>query len=228
MSTTADFTVDGFAAGIKEAMAAAGTGATERQGVARDFLQAAMQANEPAKMIATLQASVPDGANIAELMVHTSPELTMLFGRIPPHFMSGIHNHTIWACIGQLSGEEKNVFFERAEGSAGLKQVGSVTATVGTVITLPPDGIHHIENPQDDASCALHIYGGDFNAVMSQRSLWTWGDHEEISFTFPALMRESLKRMRAEGNTEGIQATTTAFSAAGNVLAALEAEDKQG
>jgi predicted metal-dependent enzyme (double-stranded beta helix superfamily) len=100
----------------------------------------------------------------------------MLFARVPARFQSGIHDHTVIACIGQLEGQERSVVYEETEDGQGLTIKETAQISAGEVMTLPEDAIHHIENPLEETSYSLHIYGGDFSAVMNERSLWT---HEQ-------------------------------------------------
>jgi predicted metal-dependent enzyme (double-stranded beta helix superfamily) len=204
------FTIEGFAQGCKDALAAAENG----QGPARAYLQQMLTKNAPEAVVEALDAAVPAGADIGEMIVHTSPELTMLYGRIPPRFQSGIHNHTIFACIGQLIGQEKNIFYERDPDGTGLRVIGEKTASPGDVIQMPADAIHSIENPGNETSSALHVYGGDFGAVMSERSLWTSEGHEQQPFSFELLLRESASAMKRDDNVAGLAALVEAIPAA--------------
>jgi predicted metal-dependent enzyme (double-stranded beta helix superfamily) len=207
------FTIEGFAAGCKQAMASAGAAAGasdgDRQPAARAYLEKTMAENDPADIIAVLDAAIPEGADIGEMIVHASPELTMLYARVPPRFQSGIHNHTVFACIGQLAGSEIGVAYERNPDGGGLR----IKKQVSIKASLPADAIHHIENPNETTGSALHIYGGDFGAVMDQRSLWTADGHAEIPFNFQALLGESIKAMKASGNQAGLDALVEAIPA---------------
>jgi predicted metal-dependent enzyme (double-stranded beta helix superfamily) len=185
-----EFSVDGFAAACKEAMASA-DGSHKAM---KACLDEAMAENTPAEVIAALEAAVPAGADIGELIVHASPELTMLYGRIPPRFQSATHNHTVVACIAQLEGEEISHIYRR-DGD-GLRFIDSKTAVPGDVVALAADAIHGIENPNPTTGGALHVYGGDFGAIVDQRSLWSADRHEEIAFFFPAPLKESVKTMK--------------------------------
>jgi hypothetical protein len=89
------FSIEGFAGGCKLAMA----GADDKRQAAKAFLEKTMIENETAEIIEVLDAAIPEGADIGEMIVHTSPELTMLYGRVPPKFQSAIRNHSIFACI---------------------------------------------------------------------------------------------------------------------------------
>ena len=78
--------------------------------------------------------------------------------RVPPH------NHTTWAVIAGVAGEERNVFYERADdgsqpGKATLRVTGEETVRPGSGVTLMPEDIHHIETPAEGHTLHLHMYG---------------------------------------------------------------------
>ena len=194
------FSIEAFAAGCKQAMEQ-GSDAKE---AARAYLAEAVARCGTREIIRALKAAVPAGANIGELIVHASPELTMLYGRAPGRFQSGIHNHTVCAVIGQLEGTEVNRYYEPdADGS--LREVGSATVHAGEVLKLDRDVIHSIENPGDEPSHALHLYKGDFRAISDHRSLWSWDDRQQMPFSFPGLLKESATAMHRSGNQAGLQ-----------------------
>lgn len=98
------FCISTFVAICKAAMAAS----DDRQGAAAALMAEAIAAHGPEAIIRALDAAVPPGAGVGELIVHASPEMTLLYARIPARFQSGIHNHTVFANIAQLQGEEFN------------------------------------------------------------------------------------------------------------------------
>lgn len=179
--------------------------------VAARLRQAIATHGAPA-IIAALQAAVPAGASIGELIVYRSPKLTLLYGRAPARFRSAIHDHTVFACIAQLDGAETSVIYER-EGD-GLRVVRTVTGHPGDVTSLPADAIHHIENPTDAVASALHVYGGDFGAVMGDRSLWAHDDHRQMGFSFERLLQQSVEAMKRTGNDRGLKSLVEAIPAA--------------
>lgn len=78
--------------------------------------------------------------------------------RVPPH------NHTTWAVIAGVDGEEENFFYERnadhtAPGKGTLRMVREEVVRHGTGVTLMPDDIHHIQTPPDKPNMHLHMYG---------------------------------------------------------------------
>ena len=66
------------------------------------------------------------------------------------------HNHTTWAVIVGVSGEELNRFYDRAE-EGGVREKGSYVVKQGTGVTFMPDDLHsiHIEAPLIN----FHMYG---------------------------------------------------------------------
>lgn len=195
-----NFTIEGFAQGCKQAMEQA----DDRQQAACTFLQQTLQQNDAQHIVNTLEAAIPEGADIGEMIVHSSSELTMLYARVPGRFQSGIHNHTVFACIGQLTGSETSTVYQKSADSNELIAGEQQTSEIGQVVSLPADAIHHIENPHETVSSSLHIYGGDFYAVMDERSLWSFDSYEETPFSFQGLIKESIKGMKLNNNQTGL------------------------
>jgi predicted metal-dependent enzyme (double-stranded beta helix superfamily) len=201
------FSIESFAAECLEVM----DNAENRREAAAELLQRTIAECGPDEIIDALQAAVPPGASIGEMIVYQSEGLTMLFARLPPRFESGIHDHTVCACIGQLVGEEVNTIYETTDD--GLKVAREVTARPGEVLQLPKDVIHHIANPTDQMAYALHLYAGDFSAIQDRRSLWDTDNHERLPFSFPTLVAQSVKTMKRSGNRAGLEAVAEAIPA---------------
>jgi predicted metal-dependent enzyme (double-stranded beta helix superfamily) len=202
------FSIDSFAAGCKQTMAAADNG----REAARSYLEDAIDRHGVEAIIGSLQAAVPSDASIGELIVHASPELTMLYARVPGRFQSGIHNHTVCAVIGQLRGSEINRIYE-PDGDGALREARTLTVRAGEILTLTKDVIHCIENPNDEPAHALHLYAGDFGAISDRRSLWSWVDHQQKPFSFPELLKESAVAMHQSANRTGLDALVQAMPA---------------
>src|SRR3954454_18380096 len=65
------------------------------------------------------------------------------------------HNHTTWAVIVGVSGEELNRFYERAD--SGVRQTGSAVGKQGSGVAFMPEDLHsiHIAAPLVN----FHMYG---------------------------------------------------------------------
>jgi predicted metal-dependent enzyme (double-stranded beta helix superfamily) len=66
------------------------------------------------------------------------------------------HNHTTWAVIVGVSGEELNRFYDRA-GEAGVREKGQYVVKQGTGVCFMPEDLHsiHIQAPLVN----FHMYG---------------------------------------------------------------------
>jgi len=74
------------------------------------------------------------------------------------------HNHTTWASISGVYGEEHNVFYDRVddsgiEGVGVLKKSYELTIRRGNACALMPDEFHTIEVLGTEPSLHLHLYG---------------------------------------------------------------------
>ncbi len=77
---------------------------------------------------------------------------------VPPH------DHTTWAVIAGVQGEEENRFYDRTDGGTGpgagvVKHVGGETVRPGVGVTLMPDDIHSIHPRNERPALHLHMYG---------------------------------------------------------------------
>ena len=81
--------------------------------------------------------------------------------KVPPH------NHTTWAIIAGVHGEERNVVYERLDNGAQpdvvqLREAPAKEKVLrrGDVIAYLPDDFHHIETPAGSGNALhLHFYG---------------------------------------------------------------------
>jgi predicted metal-dependent enzyme (double-stranded beta helix superfamily) len=77
---------------------------------------------------------------------------------VPPH------NHTTWAVIVGVYGDELNRFFQRtddasAESYAELEETGSFVVRHGKGVVFLPDDIHAISTDDLEPTVHLHMYG---------------------------------------------------------------------
>jgi rhodanese-related sulfurtransferase/predicted metal-dependent enzyme (double-stranded beta helix superfamily) len=74
------------------------------------------------------------------------------------------HNHTTWAVISGVYGDEHNVFYERTDnrgvaGEGTLRRISELTVRKGNAVAFLPDDFHTIEVLGDTPSLHLHMYG---------------------------------------------------------------------
>jgi len=123
---------------------------------------------EPEAIAQALEKAQPGGAQ-AGAMIHQSDDLTIVHVVAAPGFVSPVHDHTIWAVVGQYMGQEDNTFYEERDGD--LVQVGAQSICAGEVVPLNNKTIHAIRNASTEEPCrALHVYGGDL--LGANRSFW--------------------------------------------------------
>jgi len=74
------------------------------------------------------------------------------------------HNHTTWAVIAGVYGDEHNIFFDRTDdgatpGVGKIRKSRETTVSQGKAVSLLPDDIHCIRVINDKPSLHLHLYG---------------------------------------------------------------------
>ena len=74
------------------------------------------------------------------------------------------HNHTTWAVIAGVFGDEHNVFYERVDnratpGEGRIRRTGELTVQRGNACAFLPDDFHTIEVTGGRPSLHLHLYG---------------------------------------------------------------------
>lgn len=78
--------------------------------------------------------------------------------KVPPH------DHTTWAVIVGVKGDEENFFYERTDdgsvpGRGTLRMTGQEVVRPGTGVSLMPEDIHHIQVTGGEETLHLHMYG---------------------------------------------------------------------
>ncbi|HTQ78269.1 MAG TPA: rhodanese-like domain-containing protein [Burkholderiales bacterium] len=74
------------------------------------------------------------------------------------------HNHTTWASIAGVYGDEHNVFYERTDaeevpGEGRLRRTHEQTIRRGSACAMLPNDFHTIEVTSKEESLHLHLYG---------------------------------------------------------------------
>jgi len=80
------------------------------------------------------------------------------------------HNHTTWACVAAVQGQEHNSLHEIVEGGlkigpAKLRKIEEVVVEPGRGIAMLADDIHSVEVNGDRVVRHLHFYGLALEAV---------------------------------------------------------------
>jgi predicted metal-dependent enzyme (double-stranded beta helix superfamily) len=132
----------------------------------------------------------PKRAGIRTL--YRSSELTILNLIWGPRMSLYPHDHRMWAVIGLYGGQEDNVFFRRTD--SGLAAAGNKRLEGSDTILLGETVIHAVENPLEQLTGAIHIYGGDFFGVP--RSEWDPTSLQERPYDV-----ENVKRVFEESNS---------------------------
>lgn len=78
--------------------------------------------------------------------------------------MSPPHDHTTWAVIAGVEGEELNKFYDRLDdgkekGLAEISESHTEVVSVGTGVALMPDDIHSIHCLVEQPTLNFHLYG---------------------------------------------------------------------
>ncbi len=89
------------------------------------------------------------------------------------------HNHTTWAVVVGIRGEEENRFYRRLDdgatpGKGEVDQIGRAVVAPGTGVTLLPNDIHSIHIDGGEPALFLHMYG----LGLEQLSARVWFNRE--------------------------------------------------
>jgi predicted metal-dependent enzyme (double-stranded beta helix superfamily) len=103
-----------------------------------------------------------------ELLLASSPELTVYHIALSPRIHYPPHEHRVPAMIGLYQGTETS-FAYRRDGRA-LLQTERHDHAAPCIAALPADVIHSVVNMGSARSAAIHVYFGDLTAV--ERSIW--------------------------------------------------------
>lgn len=91
------------------------------------------------------------------------------------------HDHTTWAVIVGLHGEEENKFYKKVD--AGVEHIGGDVVRAGTGVTLMPDDLHSIHIAEDAKVLNFHMYGLALEQLPGRNY---WSAPKKEWRTFPA------------------------------------------
>jgi predicted metal-dependent enzyme (double-stranded beta helix superfamily) len=105
-----------------------------------------------------------NGMALYELNREPGDGITLYLVVIRPDNSTKPHDHTTWAAIAAVKGEETNRVYAREDdgaipGCATLKLVRTVTVQPGTSVSFLPEDIHSIHGNGVDLIRHLHLYG---------------------------------------------------------------------
>ncbi len=106
------------------------------------------------------------------------------------------HDHTTWAAISGVYGEERNVFWKRTDdgataGRATLEETGGYTVRRGNAVSFGPGDIHSIQVEGKVPSLHLHMYGMSLEQ-LPQRQVFELASGTYAVFPPPAMVKAPL------------------------------------
>ena len=92
---------------------------------------------------------------------------------IKPGKLTDPHNHTTWAVVAAVEGEEINRFYERTDdgsqdGKASLELSREVIVRPGVGVAMMPDDIHSIAVEGNTPTLHLHMYGKSLDTITDR------------------------------------------------------------
>ena len=102
--------------------------------------------------------------NIRYLLSEQGQSPALYMNSIAPGKRTEPHNHTTWAVVVSVEGDEINRFYDRVDGGSGpgtaqLTLRDEVVVRPGVGVAMLPDDVHSIAVEGDEATLHLHMYG---------------------------------------------------------------------
>jgi predicted metal-dependent enzyme (double-stranded beta helix superfamily) len=95
---------------------------------------------------------------------------------------SPVHDHTTWAVIVGIEGEEVNRMYDRTPDD-GVKQTGEAVVKRGTGVAFGPDDLHSIHIDGAEGAVNFHMYGLGLEQLHGRRY---YKPAEHVWKVFPA------------------------------------------
>lgn len=108
-----------------------------------------------------------------------------------------IHNHTTWAVIAGVVGEERNHLYERTDnrstpGKGILRHIGDVAVTRGSAVGFLSDDFHTVETAGEGLSLHLHLYGRSLEKLPNRIYFVPGGNGAYKTFANPPYVRSPM------------------------------------
>jgi predicted metal-dependent enzyme (double-stranded beta helix superfamily) len=104
-------------------------------------------------------------------------------------YVNAPHNHTTWAVIVGVHGEEPNRFYRRT-ADGGVEDIGGEVVRPGTGVTFMPDDLHSLDIKGETPLLNFHMYGLALEQ-LSERQYYTAREHVWRHFPAHSDIREA-------------------------------------
>ena len=151
--------VDSLIADTRTLLASHGV---SRESLARVRERLQQLAGERALFSAERFPSVPAGTGrLYTLHEDADGSFALYVNVCGPQVRSPAHDHSTWAVIAGIEGEEFNTFYsvDPAAGDVAVRVTGEKTIGPGDAIALMPQDVHSIDTRDQPRVACLHFYG---------------------------------------------------------------------
>lgn len=136
----------------------------------------------------------PEADVLAPTVLHQSPDLTLIYERLPAGFVSCPFTYGLPGVTVTFVGEAKKVFYRR---DGALTRAAEETSSM---CVLEADAILHVENTNPFVAHTLSLFTGDLTSKMPQRTMWCSLEDEslkEVPFSPMGFVVNSAKLLRS-------------------------------
>jgi predicted metal-dependent enzyme (double-stranded beta helix superfamily) len=116
-----------------------------------------------------------DKEKATRYLLHEDPDqrLALYLNSMNPGRSTNPHNHTTWAVVVAIEGQELNKVYQRTDGGrdpeqASLRVAREIMVEPGQGICLLPDDIHSIHILGDKPTRHLHMYGKSLETLTER------------------------------------------------------------